>query len=126
MKEVFSYLDEAQKLKIAKYSNNLQNNLDRCITHYKLFSGKYLLFNQNGKVEEYDHDGDLLFEGEYLNGKRHGKGKEYSYGDLLFEGEYKNGKRNGLGKQYNKNSSNLMFDGFYFDNRKLFGKQYNS
>ena len=38
----------------------------------------------------------LIFEGEYLNGERNGKGKEYhSYnGNLLFEGEYINGFRN--------------------------------
>ena len=42
----------------------------------------------------------MIFEGEYKNGKRNGKGKEYSTdGDLIFEGEYKNGKRNGKGKE---------------------------
>ena len=47
--------------------------------------------------------GKLEFEGEYLNGKRNGKGKEYNYeGKLLFEGEYLNGKR-WNGKGYNKN-----------------------
>ena len=31
----------------------------------------------------------LLFEGEYLNGKRNGKVKEYDYyGELKFEGVY--------------------------------------
>ena len=36
-----------------------------------------------------------MFEGEYLNGLRNGKGKEYnSKGDLIFEGEYLNGERN--------------------------------
>jgi len=36
----------------------------------------------------------LIFEGEYLNGERNGKGKEYSYsGALLFEGEFVNGFR---------------------------------
>ena len=34
----------------------------------------------------------LISEGEYLNGKRNGKGKEYyDNGDLKFEGEYLNG-----------------------------------
>jgi len=27
----------------------------------------------NGKVKEYDKYGELIFEGEYLNGKRNGK-----------------------------------------------------
>ena len=56
----------------------------------------YELFNGNGKkVREYDYySGILIFEGEYLNGKRHGKGKEYDKdGKILFEGEYLNGKK---------------------------------
>ena len=44
----------------------------------------------------------MIFEGEYKNGKRNGKGKEYSSdGDLIFEGE--NGKRNGKGMEKEKN-----------------------
>ena len=43
----------------------------------------------------------LRSEIEYLNGKKNGKGKEYYYGgQLLFEGEYLNGKR-WNGKFYN-------------------------
>ena len=40
-------------------------------------------------------DYDLIFEGEYLNGKRwNGKEKKYNrYGDLIFEGEYLNGEK---------------------------------
>ena len=48
----------------------------------------YELINDNGKVKEYDNYGYLIFEGEYLNGKRNGKGKEYKDGKLEFEGEY--------------------------------------
>ena len=44
----------------------------------------------------------MLFEGEYIQGKRNGKGKEYyDNGKLKFEGEYLNGK-NWNGKGYNK------------------------
>ena len=39
-------------------------------------------------------NGKLKFEGEYSNGQRNGKGKEYKYDKLSFEGEYLNGKRN--------------------------------
>ena len=55
----------------------------------------YELINGNGKVKEYDdYEGKLIFEGEYLNGKRNGKGKEYDWdGQLLFEGEYLNGEK---------------------------------
>ena len=55
---------------------------------------KYELINGNGKVIEYDNYGFKIFEGEYLNGKRNGKGKEYEEGELIFEGEYIEGKKN--------------------------------
>ena len=53
----------------------------------------------NGKGKEYNNNGILEFEGEYIKGERKGKGKEYDYlGELIFEGEYLNGKRwNGIG-----------------------------
>ena len=43
----------------------------------------------------------LIFEGEYLNGKKNGKWKEYWHNRLNFEGEYLNGERNGKGKEKN-------------------------
>ena len=73
----------------------------------------------------------MIFEGEYLNGKRwngniynhndniiyqlnNGKNnivKEYDDdGKLIFEGEYLNGIRNGKGKEYYYNG-NLIFEG---------------
>ena len=37
----------------------------------------------------------MKFDGEYLKGKRNGKGKEYYPNNIIkFEGEYLNGKRN--------------------------------
>ena len=56
----------------------------------------YELINGNGKVKEYYDNGIIKFEGEYLNGKRNWKGKEYDKynGRLIFEGEYLNDKKN--------------------------------
>ena len=49
---------------------------------------------KNGKGKMYYPDGELEFDGEYLNGNRNGKGKEYNYkGKIIFEGEYINGER---------------------------------
>ena len=47
-----------------------------------------------------DDSKHIFFEGEYLNGERNGKEKEYDC-VLIFEGEYLNGKRNGKRKEYN-------------------------
>jgi len=42
----------------------------------------------------------LIYEGEYINGKRNGKGKEYNLeGKIIFEGEYLNGKKKWNGKR---------------------------
>ena len=63
----------------------------------------YELINGNGKVKEYnEYLACLIFDGEYLNGEKIGKGKEYNYsGNFIFEGEYLNGKRwNGKVKEY--------------------------
>ena len=58
----------------------------------------YELNNGNGKVREYysggkecDCDGELEFEGEYLNGKRNRKEKVYYNGKQLFEVDCLNG-----------------------------------
>jgi len=74
----------------------------------------YELKNGKGYVKEYDsYDKILVFEGEYLNGRKNGKCKEYHLDEkLIFEGEYLNGKRNGNGKEYYSNS-NIKFEGEY-------------
>ena len=44
------------------------------------------------KAKEYNNK--LKYEGEYLYGKRNGKGKEYdANGNLIYEGEYLDGER---------------------------------
>ena len=63
------------------------------------YEGEFIIYGKfrfkNGKIKQYDYySGLLVFDGEYKNGKRHGKGKEYGrYGRLIFEGYYINGKR---------------------------------
>ena len=58
------------------------------------FEGEYSSGEKNGRGREYKNN-KLIYEGEYLNGKRwKGKGKEIDYNNvLIFEGEYKNGER---------------------------------
>mgnify|MGYP002624826153 CR=1 FL=1 len=56
--------------------------------------------------------------------KRNGKGKEYDYnGRLIFEGEYLKGKKLN-GKEYNENYK-LEFEGKYLKNKKWDGKEKN-
>ena len=100
IKEIFSFLNEKQKLNIIIYNKQLQIIIGVNIEDFKRISGKYKIGEKNGRGREYGLKTDILiFEGEYLNGKRNGKGKEYDDdGDLIFEGEYLNWKRNGNGR----------------------------
>ena len=65
-----------------------------------------------------------MFEGEYLNGERNGKGKEYNKDNLEFEGEYLNGERHGKGKEYYDNGR-IKFEGEYIKGKKWNGIGYN-
>ena len=60
----------------------------------------------------------LKYEGQYLNGKRHRKGKEFNKeGGLIYEGEYAFGQWHGNGKQYDQdflgigNKTRLLYEG---------------
>ena len=79
-----------------------------------------------GYLKEYDYFGKLIFEGEYLYGKRNGKGKEYSSINkgLFYEGEFKDGKRNGYGKEYINPGKTMLFEGEYLYGRRKKGKEY--
>ena len=87
----------------------------------------YELNDGNGTIKEYNNMGIIYFEGEQINGKRNGKGKNYWNGKLTFEGEYLNGKRNGIGKEYDL-IGNVMFEGEYLNDKRWNGKgkEYNS
>ena len=67
--------------------NLIQLDINKRFDWEKYFNDEF--FKKKIKRKEYDYNGNLLFEGEYLNGERNGKGKEYDYnGQLKFEGEY--------------------------------------
>jgi len=109
-------MEEKRKLNTIKYNKVLQEKIYINLLNYKILSGKYIIFTDDGKVREYNAYNDkLIFEGENVNGKKSGKVKEYyREGQLKFEGLYLNGRRNGKGKEYDK-FSNLIFDGEYLN-----------
>ena len=88
-----------------------------------IYEGEYLNGKKNGKGKEYNQYGKIIFEGEYSNWKRK-KGKEYNqYGKIIFEGEYLNGQRwNGKGKEYDLNGSDLLFEEEYLNGQRWNGK----
>ncbi len=127
IKKIFSLLKEKRKLKLVKYSKYFQKILSLSIENYKQISEKYLIYETNTYVKEYLTKGEkLIFEGEYLKGKRNGKGKEYHCNNIIkYEGEYRNGKRNGIGKEYYYDGI-LEFEGEYLDGKKWNGKEFDN
>jgi len=109
-----------------KYLNGKIENVKEYNNSFRLiYEGEYLKGRRNGKGKEYDEEERLIFEGEFLNGKRW-KGKEYKYnfsGILTLECEKLNGERNGKGKEYDRYGS-LIFEGEYLYNYKRRGKAY--
>ena len=96
------------------------------INNYIHYQGKYIIYEEKGIGKEYDSNSNtdkLIFEGQYLNGIRNGKGIEYYYDKILYDGEYLNGKRNGKGKEYNRFSGNLIFEGEYLNGKDEMEKE---
>ena len=124
-KKIFSQIHDKVKLELIKYNKKNQKVLNIDIINYKLFRGISIILESDKKGKEYDYyNNRVIFQGEYKNLKRNGKGKEYNNkGVLLFEGEYLNNKRNGKGKEYFSNG-NIKFEGEYLNGRKRKGKGY--
>ena len=131
----YSY-HESKCIKTEKFKNINENYL-YAKTRYHHVINKYYNKNESKgkeKVKEYDKvNGQLKFEGEYLNAEKSGKGIEYDfvryYGVntlfIVFEGDYLNGKRNGKGKEYKYRD--LIFEGEYRDGKRNGkGKEYNN
>ena len=149
IKIFFSYIEEKQKLRLVKFNKRLQKNLDISIINYKYLAGIYRIYGPNGSGKEYWCFNDKLrYKGEFLNAKKHGKGKEYNWFGILiyngdysngiwhgkgkeydifdkfyFEGEFKNGEKNRKGKEYSK-SGKLRFEGEYINNKRISGTFY--
>ena len=72
---VFSLLDQKRKFKLVENNKSLQNKLDIKLIDYKQLSGKYIIYEENGKGKEYNYKGEIDFEGEYLKGVKMEKEK---------------------------------------------------
>ena len=147
-KLLFSHLTVEKELDIIKYNKNFQTQLGLNLKHYIFLSKNYIVYEKknygkeyigktvtlayegeykngkrNGKGKEYNLEGQLEYEGDFKNGKRDGIGKLYSKGTILvYEGEYKNGKRNGKGKSFQKGK--VVFEGEFIDEEIYKGKTY--
>ena len=86
-----------------------------------MYEGEYFNGKRNGKGKDYYYNGNIKYEGDYKKGKRHGEGYKYDKtGSIIYIGEFKDGKRNlknyfFLGKQIIYNYKILKFINNYFN-----------
>ena len=69
-----------------------------------------------GKGEEYDLDGLLIYQGNFVDGVRSGDGSLYEAGVLVYEGQFSGGLANGMGIAYEdgvKCYQGAFVDGLY-------------
>ena len=127
IQNLFAHINEGIKLKLIRYNKNMQNIININLINYKTFSGKYIEYESNengsGKGKEYNiFNDEIVFEGDYINRKRNGKGKEYDYiGKIKFEGEYSNGERKGI--EYGEYGAKV-FEGEYLSGKRWNGNFY--
>ena len=90
---------------------------------YHFYAGEFLHGKKSGKGKEYYKE-ILIFEGEYLNDIKW-KGKEYNENEkLIFEGEYKAvnlKEERKKGKAY-YSEGQLVFEGEYYEGKEWTGK----
>ena len=87
--KIFTIIKGGIKLKLIKYNRFIQKEININLLNYKLFTGKYLIY------ETKDIQKNMIFmmiNWEYVNDKRNGKVKEYEDKSTI-ENEYLNGKK---------------------------------
>ena len=125
LNKIFSFLDISIKLQIIKYNKSHQKKLNIDIVDYIELNGRYIKYFNGKGIEMLLKKNIKIFEGEYFEGKRNGKGKEYNWkGILTFEGEYLNNRKwKGEGEEYD-NFGHLIFKGKYSDGKQTTGNKY--
>ena len=70
----------------------------------------------NGKGIYYDKNGNIRYEGDFVNGKREGFGKIIDEDGNYYIGQFKGGLRNGRGKVYLPNGI-MIYQGIFINDK---------
>ena len=98
-----------QALESKKEDNNLKdkitNNFVEFYENGDYYVGQSLKGIKHGKGKIYYSDGNIKYEGEFVNGKKEGRGKLIFVNGEYYIGQFSNNKLNGKGKMYYNNST---------------------
>ena len=70
---------------------------------------------RHGKGTMYYSNGNIMYEGDWVNDKREGNGKYIDENSNYYIGQWKNDLKHGKGTEYYKNGS-IKFDGYWKNN----------
>ena len=102
---------------IFNFFSNFKKEKDKIV--YKngnYYIGEFKNGLRHGKGIEYYKNGNIQYDGDFINDKFEGNGK-YIYEDgEYYIGEFKNGLRHGKGTQYYKNG-NIKYDGYFINGK---------
>ena len=78
LKEILANIGDKRKLNLIKYNKKIQEIAGLNLIDFRRFSGRYIK-EEFGTIKVYNsYNNHLIFEGQYSNGKRNGKGEEYN------------------------------------------------
>ena len=106
---------------IKKDLNNRQNNNKSINKDYIWEDDKYYIGQiknnlPNGKGTKYYSNGDILYEGDFINGKFEGNGKYFYENGECYVGQFKNNLKNGKGTEYYSNGT-IKYEGEYINDK---------
>ena len=98
-----------------KSINTIPNN-KKVYENGDYYIGEMLNNIPNGKGTKYDKYGNIIYEGEIINGKANGKGKFNYKNGYYYVGQWLNDKKNGKGKIYDRNG-NVEYEGNFVNGK---------
>ena len=82
----------------------------------KYYIGEFKNNKPNGKGIKYNKNGNILYDGDFINGKFEGNGKYVREDGLSYIGQWKNGLSHGKGTMYYSNG-NIKYKGDWVNNK---------
>ena len=109
--------------------NKIKEEIRKKCNNGKYINGKYMYDDgkyyigefkneiPNGKGIKYYKNGNILYDGDFINGKYEGNGKEIYGEGFYYIGQFKNNLRNGKGTEYYSNG-NIKYDGDWINDKR--------
>ena len=116
---IYSFIESLQSQK----ENNqekyklIDNNSTEIYENGEFYIGQSLKGKKHGKGIILNINGNIIYEGDFVYGKKEGKGKFFFGGGGCYIGNFVNGKMEGKGALYDKKDE-LIYEGDFVNNKR--------